>query len=246
MPRKRFICLLVFLLTGQLLTGCAGPLFSGPGPFHIFQLRERAEGTYHRVERGETLWRISKNYGVPLEDVVRLNRIRDSSRIKAGQVIRIPGKREQRAAAVTYPRHERQREKPSVLRAGDVRTAAKGDFIWPLEGKLSSYFGKREGGLHSGIDIAARQGKEIRASRGGTVCFAGVMRGYGNIIIIDHGDGYSTVYAHNRVNLVKENDRVRQGDVIGQVGATGRARGSHLHFEIRKGIEAVNPLFYLP
>ena len=106
-------------------------------------------------------------------------------------------------------------------------------------------FGSRHGRLHAGVDISAPQGADVLASRDGTVVYSGSrFRGYGNVVMIDHGDGFLTVYAHNSKNLVQMGERVARGQVIARVGATGNATGSHCHFEIRKGQVAVDPQRY--
>jgi len=119
-------------------------------------------------------------------------------------------------------------------------------FIWPAEGKVTSQFGPRNGSFHDGVDIAAPLGSAVLAAADGKVIFSDVLRGYGNVVIVRHAKGYLTVYAHNRANLVKEGQGVRQGDVIAEVGQTGRATGASLHFEVRKDNLARNPLQYLP
>ncbi|MEW6056999.1 MAG: M23 family metallopeptidase [Bdellovibrionota bacterium] len=121
-------------------------------------------------------------------------------------------------------------------------------FVWPLRlGKISSLFGKRKRDFHEGIDIKAPKGTPIFAAKEGTVIYsARRINGYGNMIVIKHDDGMATVYAHNRKNLVKRGQRVTQNQLVGFVGATGKATGPHLHFEIRKGETAQDPLLYLP
>jgi lipoprotein NlpD len=111
---------------------------------------------------------------------------------------------------------------------------------------LSSGFGKRERGHHDGIDISTPKGTPVYAARDGKVIFSDRLSSYGNVIIVEHGDGFTTVYAHNENNLVRKGSRIRRGERIATVGQTGRARGSHLHFEIRKDNVARNPLYYLP
>ena len=101
--------------------------------------------------------------------------------------------------------------------------------------------------MHRGIDLAAKPGTPIFAVADGVVVYSdNKQRGYGNLVIIDHGKGVLTVYAHNRRNLVDEGERVRQGARIAEVGNTGRSTGPHLHFELRVKGKAVNPLDYLP
>jgi murein DD-endopeptidase MepM/ murein hydrolase activator NlpD len=118
-----------------------------------------------------------------------------------------------------------------------------GDFAWPVPSskRISSGFGRRWGRKHEGIDIPARIGAHILAAKDGTVVHAGGMGGYGKIIVISHGDSLFSVYAHNNKNFVGAGDKVHQGQVIGQVGNSGRSTGPHLHFEIRHDSQALDP-----
>ncbi|HWJ03155.1 MAG TPA: M23 family metallopeptidase, partial [Verrucomicrobiae bacterium] len=126
-----------------------------------------------------------------------------------------------------------------------VPEKSAGSFQWPLSGTISSPYGWRKGEFHDGLDIAAEKGTEIAAARGGTVVFAGWSYGYGQAVKIDHGDGYSTLYAHTSKMLVGVGDQVTAGQVIALVGSTGRSTGPHLHFEVRYAGKTLNPLNYL-
>jgi len=118
-------------------------------------------------------------------------------------------------------------------------------FYWPVENpKISSGFGVREGKFHEGLDLRGGSGQKIRSIGSGRVVFSGVINGYGQTVVIYHGAGLSSVYAHNRENLVKKGQLVERGKVVATVGSTGHATGSHLHFEIRKNGEPENPLRY--
>lgn len=123
--------------------------------------------------------------------------------------------------------------------------------LWPAEGKISSYFGARKDpfesgeGFHEGIDIAAAYGEDILASADGVVVSAGWYGGYGKAVIIDHGNGITTLYGHTSSILVKEGRHVKKGDLIARIGSTGRSTGAHLHFEVLINGKAVNPLEYL-
>lgn len=128
---------------------------------------------------------------------------------------------------------------------GDGRVSASG-LIWPVRGKVTSEYGPRWGRMHAGIDIAAPSGTPIRAAKAGTVVFSGVMNGYGNVVIIDHGGGFATLYAHQSRRAAADGARVDQGEVIGYVGSTGHSTGPHLHFETRVDGSPRNPRRYLP
>jgi len=122
-----------------------------------------------------------------------------------------------------------------------------GKFLWPVNGKIVSPFGPKDGGLHNdGINIAAPLGTPVRAADNGVVVYAGnELRGFGNLLLIRHGDGWVSAYAHCDALLVKRGDQVKRGQVIGRVGQSGNVAAPQLHFELRKGAEAVDPLSQL-
>ncbi len=185
---------------------------------------ETPEDVVHYVQKGETLWNISRKYQVSLQSITSANNISENSRIVVGQRLVIPNVRNSRISSYSY--------------------------IWPVNGLITSQFGIRTLGgrrdYHTGIDIDGRTGTSIKAVESGKVSFSGYINGYGNAVIIEHANGYSTVYAHNSSNLVKEGQNVSKGDIIARLGASGNATGSHLHFEIRENGKPVNPLNYLP
>lgn len=125
------------------------------------------------------------------------------------------------------------------------KTMASGVFSNPSRGRLTSRFGMRWGSMHTGIDVANSTGTPIYAADGGKVSFAGVNGTYGNLVIIDHENGYQTYYAHASKLLVKKGQRVYKGEQIALVGSTGRSTGPHLHFEVRKNGTPVNPLNFV-
>jgi len=185
---------------------------------------------YHKVVRGETLWRISKWYGVRLEDLVAANRLSDARLIKVGQTLFIPKAKEQTG-------------KKLVARETDDNP-----FMWPLEGKIIEYFGTEHHLIkNKGLDIMAKDGDTVRAARGGTVIFCSdEIKGYKKTVVIDHGDTFQTVYAYNSDLLVKKGDRVKQSDMIARAGRPMHSPIAVLHFEIRKKGEPQDPLHYLP
>jgi murein DD-endopeptidase MepM/ murein hydrolase activator NlpD len=123
-----------------------------------------------------------------------------------------------------------------------------GMFMLPVEGQRTSGFGMRmhpidhAERLHSGMDIAAPAGTPIQAAAAGQVVFSGTQAGYGNVVVIQHAEGYATLYAHNADNLVSVGTPVRQGQPIATVGSTGRSTGPHLHFEVRKDGKRLDPV----
>lgn len=123
--------------------------------------------------------------------------------------------------------------------------------LWPVSGRLMSFFGKRsdpfsgEGAMHAGVDISVPHGTSVRATADGVVTFAHVFAGYGKVVIVDHGGGCSTYYAHLSRFEVMPGQQVRRGDILAYSGATGRATSPHLHYEVRMHGVPVNPYPYL-
>jgi murein DD-endopeptidase MepM/ murein hydrolase activator NlpD len=126
-------------------------------------------------------------------------------------------------------------------------TAGCASMLWPVEGELSSRFGRREGKPHTGIDLLVAKDTPVRAACDGVVVYAGNgLRGYGNMLILRHDAALATVYAHNRALLVREGETVLRGQIIARSGQSGNASAPHVHFEVRKGSIARDPLGYLP
>jgi murein DD-endopeptidase MepM/ murein hydrolase activator NlpD len=123
--------------------------------------------------------------------------------------------------------------------------------IWPVDGRLQSPFGRRmdpfsgEGALHRGVDISAPYGTDVHASADGVVVFASMMNGFGRVVVVDHGNGYQTYYAHLSRFAVVAGQEIRQGGVVGAVGQSGRATSPHLHYEVRRFGTPQNPAHYL-
>lgn len=218
--KMRIYKIVISALVLVFLSGCGGAAYiTVPTP--------REPGLYHKVRRGETLWRISKTYGVDLQSVARANRLPDKQKIYTDQLLFIP----QEEKVVDY-----------------AESTKESSFIWPVKGKVLSFYGSHKDGVkNKGIDIKARHGEAVIASRSGKVSFSDEnMKGFGKTIIIDHADAYSTVYAYNSQILVKVGQYVRQGTVIAKAGQSGRAPSARLHFEIRKQHKSQNPFYFLP
>ena len=142
---------------------------------------------------------------------------------------------------------EREAAAGRASRGGGVvgGVSARG-LIWPTSGRVTSEYGYRWGRMHQGIDIGAGTGTPIRAAKAGEVIFAGTQGGYGRTVVISHGGGFSTLYAHQSSIAASDGQSVSQGQVIGYVGNTGNSTGPHLHFETRVNGAAQNPRAYLP
>jgi murein DD-endopeptidase MepM/ murein hydrolase activator NlpD len=125
------------------------------------------------------------------------------------------------------------------------RAASADGLIWPVQAPITSPYGMRWGRLHAGVDLGAADGTPIQAAASGTVIYAGWLGGYGNLVVIEHGGGLATAYAHQSRVAVGGGQQVAQGQVVGYVGNTGHSFGPHLHFEVRVKGAAVDPLGYL-
>lgn len=204
-------------------------------------------GIYHRVQPGDTLYRIGKAYGVSHDKLAKVNKISNPSRIYAGQKIFVPGAdRELPVDVITPASTESYAVTGRVFGNDDPVTRAMG-LAWPVDGgRVTSGFGNRGSSFHDGIDISAPIGTPVKAAHDGAVIFSDVLRGYGNVIIVRHRNGVATVYAHNHRNWVKHGDKVRKGQVIASLGDSGRTSGPNLHFEIRRNNVVRDPLGFLP
>ena len=253
--------LLFLLLVAALFAGCVPPRATwavrvpkeasapapapAPTPAEAPKEAPAGEGRIHVVEKGENLYRISLRYGVTTDELAKTNGIEDPSRLEVGTRLTIPPP--SRTAAAPARTTSRPQVRPSVTRREPERARREGTLLrWPVQGVLYSRFGPRGATRHDGIDIAAPKGTRIQAAADGVVIYAGVQRGYGNIVILRHGGDLITIYAHNERNLVSEGEEVKAGQPVALVGQTGRATGPHCHFEVRRGTEPRNPLDFLP
>lgn len=200
-------------------------------------------GIAHAVKSGDTLEAVAKKYSAEAQSIVDFpfNDLPDDFRLKVGQVLIVPEGVPPKAPT------PKPRPAPQYLAQGPssptFNAPGGGQFIWPAGGSLTQYFSW----YHPGIDIANRAAPGIVASDGGKVTAAGWpdASGYGNRVVIDHGNGYTTLYAHFSNVYVTIGQTISRGQLIGQMGTTGRSTGTHLHLEVRyKGI-AINPLAIL-
>jgi murein DD-endopeptidase MepM/ murein hydrolase activator NlpD len=199
------------------------------------------KGIYYHVRKGDTITEIAGRHNIPAKSIISHNRLK-VKRIKPGQKIFLPDAVEHKD--VTVIAQKKKKAAPSVI--ADLR-----NFRWPLRGRITSGFGNRTDPLygqrqfHCGIDISANVGTPVRAAASGKVIYSGWKAGYGNCVIMRHSNGYITVYAHNSKNLVENDSEIKQGDLVAYSGMTGAVTGAHLHFEIRKYVNPLNPLRFL-
>lgn len=187
------------------------------------------------LEPGMTLFSLARAYGVALPALMQANGITDPTSIPAGTMIVIP----KSPGPAPRPRGTQKSRSPD-------RPPASMSIAWPLSGRITAGFGQRgRHRHHAGVDIDGDTGEEVRAVAAGTVVVSGSEGKYGRTVVIDHGSGLTTLYAHASRLLVHEGERVGKGEAIAEVGASGNARGSHLHFEVRRNGRPVDPSPYL-
>ena len=230
----------------------------------------------HIVAPGQTLMSISRRYHKPLTEIAAANKIPPHTLVKIGDRIAIPGKlvaAKQAPTVVASPKPQAPSRAPGTVVAQNLASAepsstarlatsgpqATADagapastgapaFRWPVRGRVITGFGPKPNGQQSdGIDLAVPEGTAVRASEDGVVAYAGnELKGYGNLILVRHANGFVTAYAHASEILVKRNDEVRRGQIIAKSGQSGSVTAPQLHFEIRKGSAPVDPAQYLP
>jgi murein DD-endopeptidase MepM/ murein hydrolase activator NlpD len=226
----------------------------------------------HVVAAGETLRSIAHMYGKPVLVIAKANNIAPDSRMKIGERLVIPDakaaaqpaslpRRAEAPAAAAAPQHLAAAESPHSARLaspaapeeeqGAVKTAEPAgkldSFRWPVRGRVIAGFGPKPNGLQNdGINLAVPEGTPIKAAEDGVVAYAGnELKGYGNLVLLRHSNGFVTAYAHASEILVKKGDVVKRGQTIAKSGQTGSVTAPQLHFEIRKGSTPVDPAQYL-
>jgi murein DD-endopeptidase MepM/ murein hydrolase activator NlpD len=256
------------------LSASAAPAAAKPAPAATASAGPHAAGPInpgvHIVAPGETLTKIAHLYGKSVADIAKANNILPYSKVSIGDRIVIPGARlsaakpeaEQPAAAPkpintkvvagSTPTQSASMvtptaETPSTDTAAKATVAATPGFRWPVRGRIIAGFGpKPNGQQNDGIDVAVPENTPIKAAEDGVVAYAGSeLKGYGNLILVRHTNGYVTAYAHAKELLVKRGDQIKRGDVIAKSGQSGNVDAPQLHFEVRKGSAPVDPMPFL-
>jgi len=220
---------------------------SAPYTLRVGQTISMPRPPVHVVQRGENLYRIGLRYGVPFQQLANHNGIGAPFEIEVGQQIRLPN-----GARVASTSSGGSSRAPTTSSNRDRYTpppaeAGAPSFDWPVRGSVLASFGRRPNGeRNDGINIEAAAGADVRASAPGQVVYAGSeLAGYGQLVLVRHSGGFVTAYAHNSRLLVREGDQVSRGQVIAQAGATGTVDRPQVHFEIRSGVNPVDPMSYL-
>jgi murein DD-endopeptidase MepM/ murein hydrolase activator NlpD len=218
------------------------------------------------VQKEESIYEISRNLGIDPGRLVRENKLFPPYRVQKNQVLKLPAKRiltsskgstekrdnknlEAQGRASEWPIKSQKNSwsKPPYIELESPPPRKQDNFLWPIKGRILVGFGPRKGGLQNdGINIGASKGTPIRAAESGVVAYSGnQLRGFGNLLLIKHDQGWMTAYAHASILLVGRGDVVKRGQIIGRVGRTGNVLKPQLHFEIRKNNEPVDPQKFL-
>jgi len=236
-------------------------------------LQAKYNGSY-TVRQGESVYGISRTYGVPVAELQLANGITDPRGVRTGTVLKVPGGAQSvpppsSDVADASPPPAGTSQDPTVInRRDNTRMASRDDVSttgtinpppsqhgsvandklrWPVNGRIIAGFGQRNDGTHNdGINMSVPQGTAVHAAEGGVVAYAGSeLKGYGNLVLLRHDNGWVTAYAHNDELLVKRGDKVQRGQVIAKAGRTGSVDQPQVHFELRQGSKPVDPVPFL-
>ena len=243
------------------------PAPSKPAPVVTASVSPHAAGPInsgvHVVTAGETLTRIAHQYGKSVADIAKANNILPYAKVSIGDRIIIPGARISSAAPEAEPAANKAvasaapaqsaslvtpaAETPSIDTTAKATAEATPGFRWPVRGRIIAGFGpKPNGQQNDGIDVSVPENTPIKAAEDGVVAYAGnELKGYGNLVLVRHPNGYVTAYAHAKELLVKRGDQIKRGEVIAKSGQSGNADAPQLHFEVRKGSAPVDPMLFL-
>jgi len=195
------------------------------------------DAIFHPIRPGQGMGDLARAYGIPLRDILRANQKRGDGDLKGGEILVLPG--------APYL----SRKDPRWIRLGSLATSS--GFLKPTTGRFADGFGERihpltgKRSFHEGLDLAPGRGAKVVATQTGMVLSAGIRAGYGRLVVLDHGGGITSWYAHLDEILVKSRQQVARGELIGKVGLSGKTTGPHLHFEVRKDGKPQNPFLYL-
>ncbi|AKE59918.1 amidase activator ActS [Citrobacter farmeri] len=235
--KKNSLGIAMLLCAGLLIAGCSGSKSSDSGSY---------SGAVYTVKRGDTLYRISRTTGTSVKDLARLNGISPPYTIEVGQKLKLGGSKTASAKSTKKASSKTAAVRPSSsVPQSSWPPVGQRCWQWPASGKVVLPYSTAEGG-NKGIDISAARGTPVYAAGAGKVVYVGnQLRGYGNLIMIKHGEDYITAYAHNDTMLVNNGQSVKAGQKIATMGSTDAA-SVRLHFQIRYRATAIDPQRYLP
>lgn len=220
--------LVIISILLAVLAACGGPKGGAP--------TAAGEGSY-TVQRGDTLYSIARRHGQTVDELMRMNSMRDPHRIRVGQVLRVRG-----GATAAPAAGSSTARAPAQSTAASVAAPRSIRLVWPAEGSHR----RGSGNQSQGVFIQGQENDPIKAAAAGRVMYAGSgLRGYGNMIIISHDDQFLSIYAHNKELLAREGQQVKQGDLIARMGNSDSPQ-VQLYFELRYDGKAVDATRYLP
>jgi murein DD-endopeptidase MepM/ murein hydrolase activator NlpD len=257
------------IIPRQTAAVVAAPALAAPASKAIAAVS--APPTVHVVNRGDTLLSIARRNHVTAAELAKANSLEPSAKLKLGMKLTVPGAKTaalapaapavaaaaQPAAAVTGGPPQSARLAQATTTPEDTKiespvkaaeaTGALPTFRWPVRGKvITSYGAKTNGKANDGINLAVPEGTPVKAAEDGVVAYSGnELKGYGNLVLVRHSNGYVTAYAHASELLVKRGDTIKRGQIIAKSGQSGEVGSPQLHFEIRKGSSPVDPLQFL-
>jgi murein DD-endopeptidase MepM/ murein hydrolase activator NlpD len=255
------------LIIPRQTAAVAAPALSAPASNAVAAVN--APPTVHVVNHGDTLLSIARRNHVTVTELAKANSLEPSAKLKLGMKLTVPGAKTavaapavavaaaQPAAAVTGgpPQSARLAQATTTPEDTKIESTAKAaeatgalpTFRWPVRGKvITSYGAKTNGKANDGINLAVPEGTPVKAAEDGVVAYSGnELKGYGNLVLVRHSNGYVTAYAHASELLVKRGDTIKRGQIIAKSGQSGEVGSPQLHFEIRKGSSPVDPLQFL-
>ena len=234
-----------------------------PYSLYIGQKLRIPQSKIHVVRKGDTLYSISRQHNMSISSLSRMNALKEPYMLHVGQILKVNNENltqqktlSKQSSKIKPKTTTKQPVQKSVVRKKSTtvkktiavpHSQSKKRFVWPVKGKIISTFGsKQKNKQNDGINISAKKGTTVIAADSGTIGYAGnQLKGYGNLILIRHTNGWMTAYAHNDKILVKKGQRIKKGQKIATVGQTGNVTTPQLHFEIRYKTKVVNPKTYL-
>lgn len=234
-----------------------------PYNLYVGQKLRIPQAQVHIVQKGDTLYSISRKYDMSVSAVSRMNNLSEPYTLSVGQVLKVNNttqtinQKQTNEKSITPQKKNVVKQKKVIKtkrtvvstskRANVPKNQSKKRFMWPVKGKIISSFGSSQKSMQNdGINIAAKKGTPVVAADAGTIGYAGnQLKGYGNLILIRHSNGWMTAYAHNDKIYVKKDQKVKKGQKIATIGKTGNVTTPQLHFEIRYKTKVVNPKTYL-